>query len=84
MTDQDRKETEFDVTARFYGLPAYAIDRLLKTGLYGHTRSDVVERIISLHVRSNWEGLEALGLSTEEAEKQQYIPVKPEETPEDG
>ena len=66
---------EYKLHVEFYGLPAYVIDELLKTGLYGTTKEGVVERIIGNWVREQMSNLEVLGITVQGAVKKKYIPI---------
>ena len=66
---------EYKLHVEFYGLQAYVIDELLKTGLYGTTKEGVVERIIGNWVREQMSNLEVLGITVQGAVKKKYIPI---------
>lgn len=57
-------------------MPAYVIDKLLKTGLYGTTRAGVVEGIVSSWISERMGNLERLGITAADAEEKKYIPIK--------
>ena len=67
---------EYDVNVRLYGLPAYIIDELVKTGLHGSDRESVARNIISEWGRDNLERLAHFGLDMEDAMKKGFIPVE--------
>jgi len=69
---------EYSVTVKFYGLPAYVIDQLKETGLYGGNRAEVVRRLASDKIVEEFRSglLERLGMTIGDAKKKNYIPVK--------
>ena len=68
---------EYDVTVRFYGFPAYAARKLVETGLYGKTEEEVVRTLVSEGISKEISGLlKNLGITLEDAEKENYIPIK--------
>ena len=62
-----------------YGMPAYVVDKLLETGLYGNTREKVLERIVVSWISEKFDFLKYLGVSLEEAKIKGYIPIKTRE-----
>ena len=62
--------------ADYYGFPAYAIDELARTGLFGRTRESVIEHLTSEWIIKNMETLSALGIDMKWAKKAGYVPVK--------
>jgi hypothetical protein len=71
-----KNETEYNVKVNLYGLPAYIIDKLLETGLYGFNREDALERIVCDWIEGRLDKLENLGIDFEEAKRKGYIPIK--------
>ncbi len=71
----------YELKVEFYGLPAYVIDRLLETGLYGNTREGVVERLVANAIAEmmHADGLEHLGVTIQDARVKGYIPIKVQE-----
>ena len=69
---------EYSVTVKFYGLPAYVVDELVGTGLYGNNRAEVVRRLASDQIVEELRSglLKKLGITIEDAKKKNYIPVK--------
>lgn len=62
---------------QFYGLPAYIIDKLIETGLYGTTRAQVAEELAKLQIRKDLKFYEeAFGFNIGKARKECYWPIK--------
>ena len=63
-------------SAEYYGFPAYAIDKLAESGLFGRTRKSVIEQITSGWMVNNLPMLEKLGITMDYARDEGYVPVK--------
>jgi hypothetical protein len=66
----------FSVRVDLYGLPAYAVDQLLKTGLYGTTRKQVVEELARQQIRREFPNWDIHGITPRDAEERGYTPIK--------
>ncbi len=76
---------EYDVNVRLYGLPAYAIQKMVDQGLWGQTEEEVVRTLVSQGVVREFRSglLGHLGITLDGAKEENYIPVKPDPEPEE-
>ena len=68
-----KKKTEYTIRTKVEGIPAYALDELIKVGLYGTTREEVMQYIINDWLSGKWKQLSELEIKIEDARKLGYM-----------
>lgn len=68
-----KKLIEYNVKVPMHDFPAYVLDELIKFGLYGSTREEVVEYIIHDWLSNRWKILSDLEITIEKARDAGYL-----------
>lgn len=68
------KPPKYPIKLILRGEAAYLVDELLRSGWYGVSRDDVVDRILADWVKMNSEYLNSRGIDLKQAEARGYIP----------
>lgn len=74
-----RKPIEYKVEIELEGYPAYVINKLVKTGLYGNNREEVVKNLVLSKLRGDLSKnglLRIVDEVLESAQKKGYMPVE--------
>ncbi len=71
-----KKQVEYNVRIRLDGFPAYTLDKIVESGIYGSTREEVTNYIIRDWSSQRWKTLSDLGVKIEEAIKLGYVPKR--------
>lgn len=66
-------EKKYDVSLTFEKFPAYVIEKLVNTGLYGRSRESVVEEIVLSWMREHSFELEKFEITIEDARAKGYL-----------
>lgn len=68
-----KRRTKYTIREEIEGFPAYALDELIKVGLYGTTREEVMQYIINDWLSGKWRQLSELEIKVDDAERLGYI-----------
>lgn len=66
---------EYCLEVEFCGIPAYVIDKLVETGLYGTTKEGIIEGMVSDWIVDHMDHLETLNITATGAKTEGYIPI---------